>query len=289
MDRDSRVVNALSFDLEEWFQAEVFSDTIAPDQWGGLTRRSEAQTERVLELLAAQGVQATFFVLGWVAERSPALIRRLAGEGHEIACHGYSHIMITRQSRQEFRDEVTRAKKMLEDIAGQPVRGYRAPTFSVTRDTIWALDLLLESGVSYDSSIFPIRHDRYGIPGSPRFPYIAINRGGKALWEFPGTTIRVAGATLPAAGGGYLRLFPYRWTRAALRVLNRAGHPANIYAHPWEFDAGLPRVRLPLASRLRHYGGIRRNAAKLRRILAEFRCAPMGRVLDRIAGRSANP
>ena len=242
------IPNALSFDLEEWFHAEVFASLFPRERWGELESRSEAQADRVLALLATAGVKATFFILGWIAERKPALVKRIAAEGHEIGCHGYSHTMITMQSRAEFQEDAKTAKTVLEELSGKNVRGYRAPTFSVTRETLWALELLWEMGFAYDSSIYPIRHDRYGIPGSPRVPYIAVEREGRALWEFPGATIRIAGITLPAAGGGYLRLFPYSWTRAAIRAMNRRGRPANIFAHPWEFDLELPRVDLPLLS-----------------------------------------
>lgn len=277
------IVNALSFDLEEWFQAEVFAPLIPPEQWEAMGSRSEAQTDFILGLLEQYGVKATFFTLGWLAERRSALVEKIAGAGHEIACHGYAHAMITRQCRGEFDRDIKRSKKLLEDLWGREIKGYRAPTFSITKDSQWALEVLWENGFYYDSSIYPIRHDRYGIPGAPRYPYVALERGGRALWEFPGPTLRAAGVTLPAAGGGYLRLFPYAWTRAAILAAHREGQPVNVYAHPWEFDRGLPRVELPLIASLRHYGGIKGNARKIRRLLQEFRFAPVGDVITDIA------
>jgi len=275
-----QVVNALSFDLEEWFQAEALSHLFPERLWPGTESRCESQTDDLLRLLAAAKTKATFFVVGWVAERKAALIRRAAAEGHEIACHGYSHRMATRMSRGEFGEDIRKAKSILEDLAGSEVRGYRAPTFSIKRENLWALDAVLEAGFSYDSSIYPIRHDRYGIPGSPRFPYPVLKKDAGELWEFPLTTISFAGLTLPAAGGGYLRLLPYGWTRMAMKKANRLGRPANVFAHPWEFDAALPRVDLPQLARYRHYGGIAGNRAKLTRLLDDFRCAPMCEIID---------
>lgn len=285
MDKRGGIINSLSFDLEEWFHAEVFSPIISPGEWETMESRCEKQADLVLKLLAEYGVRATFFTLGWIAERHRSLIKRISSSGHEIACHGYDHTMIARQRRDEFAGDIKRSKGLLEDLCGKGVRGYRAPTFSIVERTEWALEALLDNGFHYDSSIYPIRHDRYGIPGAPRFPYIALMRDGRSLWEFPGPTVHVCGLTLPAAGGGYLRLFPYAWTRGAILAARREGHPVNVYAHPWEFDCELPRVDLPLIARFRHYGGIKRNALKLRRLLEEFRFAPMGDVLAAIISR----
>ena len=286
----SDTVNALSFDVEEWFQAEAFAGLFPPARWERLESRCETQVGRILDILAARGVRATFFVLGWVAQRHGRLVKRIAAAGHEIACHGFGHAMITRQTREEFARDVRRARELLEDAAGTRVAGYRAPTFSVTERTRWALEVLLDQGIGYDASIYPIRHDRYGIPGSPRFPYVVLEGGGRRLWEYPGFTRRIAGMTLPAAGGGYLRLLPYAWTRGAIRAAHREGRPAAVFAHPWEFDARLPVAPLPRLARLRHYGGISRNAAKLERLLEEFRFAPVGELLASLdASRGGGP
>lgn len=276
------VVNALSFDLEEWFQAEAFAGLLPLSRWDALRSLCERQTEFILELLEEKGVRATFFTLGWLAERHRDLVRQIAAAGHELGCHGYSHTMITKQLRGEFEEDVRRAKGVLEEISGSGVVGYRAPTFSVTAETLWALDALFDCGFLYDSSVYPIRHDRYGIPSAPRSPYVAVEREGRKLWEFPGFTARIAGLTIPAAGGGYLRLFPLWWAKAALRASNRRDRPASVYAHPWEFDPSIPLVKLPRISRIRHYAGIRGNASKLRRLLSEFRFAPMGEVVRRL-------
>ena len=276
------IVNALSFDLEEWFQAEVFAGIFPPAGWERLESRCAPQTERILDLLSGRGVKATFFILGWVAERRGELVRSIAAAGHEIACHGFAHTMITKQSRAEFASDVARARGVLDRLAGARVAGYRAPTFSVTEATRWALDVLWEQGFGYDASIYPIRHDRYGIPSAPRFPYVAVEREGRRLWEYPGFTRRCAGMTLPAAGGGYLRLFPYAWTRSAIRAAHRKEKPAAVFAHPWEFDPGLPDVRLPRVAHWRHYGGIEKNAAKLGRLLDEFVFAPVGELIARL-------
>jgi len=285
MNEREPVVNALSFDLEEWFHAEVFAHLIPRARGDGMESRSDAQVDFVLGVLAEYDVKATFFTLGWLAERRPALVNRIAEAGHELACHGYDHTMITTQRREEFDRDIKRSKMILENLCGREIRGYRAPTFSITKDTQWALDVLWKNGFCYDSSIYPIRHDRYGMPGAPRFPYVALMRDGRALWEFPGPTMRVCGITLPAAGGGYLRLFPYAWTRAAILAAHREGQPVNVYAHPWEFDHELPRVELPLISRIRHYGGIKGNARKIRRLLEEFRFAPVGDIIGNLARR----
>jgi polysaccharide deacetylase family protein (PEP-CTERM system associated) len=282
MDKQADIINSLSFDLEEWFHAEVFSSLIPSGEWEAMESRCEKQTDLVLRLLEEHGVRATFFALGWLAERYPSLVKRIAASGHELACHGYDHTMITRQRRDEFDGDVKRSKKLLEDLCGKEIKGYRAPTFSITGRTGWALEVLLENGFHYDSSIYPIRHDRYGIPGAPRFPYVALMRDGRSLWEFPGPTVCACRLTLPAAGGGYLRLFPYAWTRRAMLAAHSTGQPVNVYAHPWEFDCGLPRVELPLVARFRHYGGIKDNASKLKRLFGEFRFAPMGEVIASI-------
>lgn len=276
------IVNSLSFDIEDWFQPEVFFDIYPRDTWNDMESRVEAQTDSILGELGRCGVKATFFLLGWVAERHPALVRRIVAGGHELACHGYGHTMITRQDRVSFEEDLRRARGVIEELAGVRVLGYRAATFSITEKTKWALEALWENGFFFDSSIYPIHHDRYGIPSAPRFPFIAVEKEGRALWEVPGPTMRIGRVTLPAAGGGYLRLFPYLFTREAIRRANRSGYPVNVFAHPWEFDNELPKVKLPLVSRVRHYGGIGRNRRKLRRLIEEFHFAPMGDVVDKL-------
>jgi polysaccharide deacetylase family protein (PEP-CTERM system associated) len=231
-------------------------------------------------MLDEAGVAATFFVLGWVAERYPRLVRAIRASGHEVACHGYGHQMITRLSRSQFAEDVRRGKAAVEEAAGANVIGYRAPTFSVVHETIWGLEILAEAGFRYDSSVFPIVHDRYGIPDAPRFPHrLAVGAAG-ALSEFPLSTIAVGRWRLPVAGGGYFRLFPYAVSRGALRHLNESeGQPAMVYLHPWELDPGQPRLPVGRLTRFRHSVNTRTTQSKLRRLLKDFRFAPAREVL----------
>ena len=261
------IANAMTCDLEDYFQVQNLEGIVARDQWPAMPSRLAASTDRVLALFAEAGVRATFFVLGWNAERHPEVVRRVAEAGHEIASHGYGHRMIFEQSPDEFRDDVRRAKALLEDLTGQAVWGYRAPTFSITEQSRWALDILADEGYRYDSSIFPIRHDRYGIPSAPRFLHAVAGGNGRTLVEFPPTTLRLLGCNLPVAGGGYLRLVPARLVRAALRRVNRQGHPAIVYFHPWELDPDQPRMPLRGLRRFRHYVNLARTADKLRLLL----------------------
>ena len=272
--------NALTFDVEEYFHAEVFAGVVRREQWSTLESRVARATERLLTLLAECGTRATFFVLGWVAERHPELIRAIAAQGHEVACHGYGHQMITRQSRAEFTEDIHRAKAALEDTAGVTVTGYRAPTFSVVRETLWSLEVLAENGFQYDSSIFPIVHDRYGIPDAPRFPHRLGAGRGMEITEFPLSTVTRFGCRFPVAGGGYFRLFPYAVTRWALRQLNaREGQPAMVYLHPWEIDPGQPRLPVGRAAQFRHSVNTGATLAKLRRLLRDFKFSPVRDVL----------
>jgi polysaccharide deacetylase family protein (PEP-CTERM system associated) len=261
--------NAFSIDVEDYFHVEALSSVIDRSQWPQLEYRAEASTQRILELLAAESVRATFFVLGWVARRSPQLVRAIHAGGHEVACHGLTHQMVIRQSPEQFRSETTEAKKLLEDAIGAPVRGYRAATYSITRESLWALDILAELGFIYDSSIFPIRHDLYGIPDAPRFPY---RPHGEGLLEIPVTTVEFLGQRLPCGGGGYFRLLPYGLFRRALeRVNQRDKQPAVFYCHPWEIDPGQPRISgLSLKSRFRHYTNLAKMEGRMRQLLRDF-------------------
>ena len=274
------MINALSFDIEEYFHAEAFSNVVRPEQWPSLESRVVATTERLLDLLAETASLATFFVLGWVAERHGALVRAIHQGGHELACHGYGHQMITRLSRAEFREDVRRAKVAIEDAADIAVIGYRAPTFSVVRETLWSLEVLAEAGFRYDSSIFPIVHDRYGISDAARFPHRVAAGPGVEIGEFPLSTVSGFGWRFPVAGGGYFRLFPYRLTRRAVRHLNeREGQPAIIYLHPWELDPGQPRLPVGRLTRLRHSVNTRTTESKVRCLLRDFRVGPVRDVL----------
>ena len=273
--------NVLTFDVEEYFHAEAFASVVRPEAWPTFDSRVVDATERLLDLVDYADVRATFFVLGWVAERQPGLVQEIHARGHELACHGYSHQMISRLTQQEFAEDVRRAKKVIEDIAGTRVIGYRAPTFSVTRQTLWSLDVLMEAGFRYDSSVFPIVHDRYGIRDAARFAHrIPIVGNGCAMAELPLSTLSVLGQRLPVAGGGYFRLLPYGFTRLAIRHLNKVERqPAVVYLHPWELDRHQPRLSVGWLTRLRHSINIDETEDKLCRLLADFRFAPAAQVL----------
>ena len=274
-------LNAITCDVEDYYQVENLAEIVARDDWDAMASRLALNTGRVLDLLAEAGVQGTFFILGWCAEREPEVVRRIADAGHEIASHGYGHRMITEQTPDEFRADVRRAKRLLEDIAGTEVVGYRAPTFSITERTRWAADVLAEEGYTYDSSVFPIRHDRYGIPDAPRFLHVMGGSNGHRLVEFPPTTFRVLGCNLPVAGGGYLRLFPVHLIGAALRRVSRQGHPVIVYFHPWELDPDQPRFPVRGLRRFRHYVNLGRTAAKLRYLLRTLDFASARAVVER--------
>jgi len=271
------ITNAMTVDVEDYFHVNAFAKVIDRRQWDDFQPRVENNTHRILEAFAAADVKATFFVLGWVAQRQPELIRRIASEGHEIACHGLTHELVYNQTPEIFRDETVTAKKILEDIVGTRVRGYRASTYSITRRSMWAMDILEELGFDYDSSVFPIRHDVYGMPDASRFPYRTPS--GKML-EVPLSTIDFAGARLPCSGGGYFRLLPYGVFRWMLQRLNGVDkQPGVFYFHPWEVDPGQPRVpNASWKSNFRHYTNLAATAGRLATLLREFKWDRMDRV-----------
>ena len=273
------VVNAMTIDVEDYFHVSIFDGTLPRDSWAALDSRVVANTERLLAILDETRVTGTFFVLGCVAERHPELVRRIASLGHEVASHGYGHRLVYDQTPQQFREDIKRAKCLLEDAAGTEVAGYRAPSYSITPQSLWALDVLIEEGYRYDASIFPIRHDRYGIPVSPRHPFVVQRQAGW-LMEVPGSTIRYAGVNLPVGGGGYFRILPYAWTRWGIGRMNRVeGRPVIFYLHPWEIDPDQPRLRASHLSRFRHYHNLHRTEARLRRMLGEFEFGPVRSIL----------
>lgn len=272
--------NALTVDVEDYFHVAAFSRQIDPASWDRFPLRVERNTHRLLDLFAERKVHATFFVLGWVAERCPELVRAIAEQGHEVACHGYSHQLIYDQTFDAFRAETVRSKSCLEDQAQCPVSGYRAASYSITKCSLWALDILAELGFTYDSSIFPVHHDRYGIPDSPRWPYQLDTSTGGSIVEFPPSTLAVGGYRLPVAGGGYFRIYPYRLTHFALSRINREeGRPFIFYLHPWEIDLEQPRIRANWLSTFRHYTNLNRCERRLNRLLRDFQFAPAGEVL----------
>jgi polysaccharide deacetylase family protein (PEP-CTERM system associated) len=274
--------NALTVDVEDYFHVSAFADTISRSEWDARPLRVENNTRRLLDLFGRTDVKATFFVLGWVAERLPSLVGDIAAHGHEVACHGYSHQLVYNQTPQVFRDETHRARDLLEDIVQHPVRGYRAASYSITAQSRWALDILAEAGFTYDSSIFPVHHDRYGIPGTPQHPYTLDTPAGHKLVEFPLSTVNLLGMRLPIAGGGYFRLYPYAFSRFGLGQINRGGRPFIFYLHPWEVDPQQPRVRAGRLSRFRHYNNLHRCEARLQRLLADFSFGTAESVLQKL-------
>lgn len=268
------LIGALTIDVEEYFHVENLRGVAPPSAWDSLATRVEGQVERILDLLDKKAVKATFFTLGWVAERNPALVARIAARGHEVASHGYGHEMLTRLDPERFRSDLRRARAVLEDAAQTPVRGYRAPTWSIVPATDWALDVLVEEEYLYDASIFPVRHDRYGDPQAPIVPHRRVRAAG-SLVELPPLVLRVRGTNLPAAGGGYLRLLPLSFTRWAVAQAVSEGRPAVLYLHPWEIDPEQPRFNVGLLKGIRHYHGLAAFEGRLRRLLSEHRYGRM--------------
>ncbi len=268
------ITNYLTVDVEDYFQVSAFEKVVGFHNWDKYPLRVENNTRKILDCFAARGVRATFFILGWIAEKIPFLVREIAGAGHEIACHGYSHRLVYNQSPAEFKEDTRKAKDLLEQITGSPVRGYRAPSYSITAKSLWALEILEELGFAYDSSIFPIHHDRYGLPGSPRFRY---RHPRLNLVEYPISTAIIMGRKVPIAGGGYFRLFPYSFTRMALKRINTGeGRPFIFYFHPWEIDPDQPRMKkIGLVSRFRHYLNLDRTAVRLEQLLNDFSFQPI--------------
>jgi polysaccharide deacetylase family protein (PEP-CTERM system associated) len=265
------IINAMTVDVEDYFQVSAFDRIVSRASWGERESRVVANTRRLLQLFDRSGVRATFFVLGWVAERAPDLVREIAAAGHEIACHGYNHQLLYTLTPKQFREDVREAKCALEQLTGCPVVGFRAPSYSVTTATLWALDILVEEGYLYDASIFPVHHDRYGIPDAERHPHMIKRRAGSLL-EIPASTVRLGGVNLPIAGGGYFRLLPYAWTRWGIRHVNRVERePVIFYLHPWEIDPEQPRLPVGRATRMRHYGGLARTTDRLERLLRDFK------------------
>lgn len=311
------IVNALTIDVEDYFQVHAFSSVIRKEDWDSFEPTVEKNTYRILDLLDAcsptrnsqlypveceaystgvascNPIKATFFILGWIAERYPALVKEIHARGHEVACHGYAHKCIFDQTRDEFAEDVKRAKGILEDLIGDVIIGYRAPTYSITKETLWALEILLELGFRYDSSIFPIKHDVYGFPEAPRFPCVIILNGnnrfhfkmlnddkyndGRWITEFTMATIRALGQNLPVAGGGYFRLFPYCVTRGFLtRINSKEAKPFVFCIHPWELDPNLPKIKgVGMLSKFRSYVNLHKTERRFRRLLSDFCFAPL--------------
>lgn len=267
---DGRTLNALTIDVEDYFHVSGFDRCVSRAQWDDFPLRVADNTHRLLDILAAAQVRATFFVLGWVAERRPDLVKDIRAAGHEIASHGHWHRLIYSQTPDEFRADLRRGRDVLQDILGEAVTAYRAPSFSITRKSLWALDVLVEEGFLLDSSIYPTRHDRYGIPGAPLEPH-RIERPAGMLWEFPPPVYRCIGYPLAVGGGGWFRLYPYGVTRRCLGAVNRAGRPFAVYLHPWEIDPDQPRLAPGRLASFRHYLNLGRTEGRLAQLLRDFR------------------
>jgi polysaccharide deacetylase family protein (PEP-CTERM system associated) len=262
--------NALTVDVEDYFQVTAFQRIVERRHWGDYPSRVEANTQRLLELLARHDVRATFFILGWVARRFPRLVRAIGSVHHEIGCHGYWHRLIYQQTPEEFREDIREARLAIEDAGGVSVTAYRAPTWSITRQVLWALDILGEEGFEIDSSIFPIHHDRYGISDAKRFPHVIETKANR-LREFPPSVVRWMGLNWPVSGGGYFRLYPLSWTCRAIKTINeKQGQPFLFYLHPWELDPEQPRLKAPWRTRWRHYVGLKSTERKLDQLLSTF-------------------
>jgi polysaccharide deacetylase family protein (PEP-CTERM system associated) len=275
-----RIWNALTVDVEDYFMVTAFAGGIKCSDWPLYECRVERNTHRILELMAQYGVKGTFFVLGWIGENYGSLVRDIQAAGHEIACHGYNHRLIYDLTKDEFREDVRKAKTVLEDITGTPVFGYRATSYSIVKETLWALDILAEEGFRYDSSIFPVHHDLYGVPGAQRFFHTITTKAGEIL-EIPPTTFKLFGQNIPVAGGGYFRLYPLRLTKAIIRRINMIEKKAAvIYVHPWEIDVDQPRLNGGLLSKFRHYVNLRTTEQKLEDCMKEFRFKPISEVFN---------
>ncbi len=279
--------HAFSVDVEDYYHVSAFEKVVSRADWEGYASRVAGNTERLLELLDRHGVRATFFVLGWVAERHPRLVRAIHRRGHEIGCHGYWHRLVYSQSPAEFRSDLVQGRDVLQDLIGEAVVSYRAPSFSIVRRSWWALEILADEGFRIDSSIVPARHDRYGVPGAPRQPH-RIDTDAGPIWEVSPAVVRLGPLALPVGGGGYFRLFPLWWTFHCLRGIERRGLPIVFYVHPWEIDPDQPRIAgASLRSRFRHYVHLSSTAAKLDRLLGRFRFGRLAEVAAAAGGTDA--
>lgn len=272
-------MNALTIDVEDWFQVANLKESIRYEDWDQYESRITLNIARIIYLLARANVKATFFILGWIAEKYPEVVRLIHHYGHEIATHGYSHRSITELSRDEFKTELQSSIQILEQISGQKVLGFRAPNYSIIPETIWAYEIIAQLGIKYDSSIFPVKHDRYGILTVPRFPFYVNISDQEDLIEFPLSTIRICGSNIPIAGGAYLRFYPLWFIQQSIKILNRKSKPAIIYLHPWELDVDQPRVKVNFKKRLRHYGNILMTEKKLVKLLKNFEFGTVKEVL----------
>lgn len=279
---DQTTTHLFTVDVEEHFQVSSFERHVSRSSWDTQPSRVARNVEILLDMLARYGVSGTFFTLGWVGSKHPDIVRRIARAGHEVASHGWWHTRVTMTTPEQFREDVRSSKRLLEDLCGQPVIGYRAPSFSIVPGREWALDILVEEGYRYDSSLFPIRRSGYGYPGAPAVPHV-LRRPSGPLYEIPPATTVIAGVRIPAAGGGYLRQFPFGLIRRAFREHGARGLPGMFYIHPWEVDPCQPRIKVPWLTRIRHYRGLERSLPRMERLLGEFRFTSVAKRFARFA------
>ncbi len=283
-DRDPEVPNVLSVDVEDYFHVAAFSSQISPEDWDFLPSRIERNVHRVLELFQKHKIRGTFFVLGWVCQRFPRLVREIAEAGHELGSHGFTHQRIHFQTTEEFRRDVRESREILMDQVQAPITCYRAPSFSIVQNAIWALDVLIEEGFEIDSSIFPVFHDLYGIPNAKRYPHWSKTASGRRIFEFPPSTIRAAGYNFAVGGGGYFRILPYGFTKWAIRRINQVEkQPGMVYFHPWEIDIDQPRISAGLLSKFRHYTNISHMESRIDRLLRDFRFTTLSEACSQLA------
>jgi polysaccharide deacetylase family protein (PEP-CTERM system associated) len=275
------IINAMTVDVEDYFQVSAFAKNVTKDSWSKFESRVERNTHKFLEIFSENNITATFFVLGWIAERYPELIRTISGQGHEIACHGYSHDLVYNQSISQFSEETKRSKDILQEITGQEIIGYRAASYSITKKSIWALDILVDLGFKYDSSVFPILHDRYGIPGAEIDIYEHTTKNGNTITEIPLSTIGIGSKRLPIGGGGYFRLLPYWLTRQGLRFLNKQSRPFIFYIHPWEIDTEQPKIKSSYLSEFRHYNNLDKVENRMIMLISDFSFSSIKGILDK--------
>ncbi len=269
----------MTVDVEDYYQVSAFAKNIATSDWDNMESRVVRNTERILQIFDDYTIKGTFFVLGWVARREPELVRSIVKQGHEIASHGYSHQLIYTQTPKLFKEETIRSKQLLEDISGKAVNGYRAASYSITKKSLWAMDILVEAGFKYDSSVFPVHHDNYGIPGSPTEPYVIDTPNGQQIVEYPLSTYKLLGQTLPVAGGGYFRLYPYWLSRYFYKNINKTSKPFIFYIHPWEIDPAQPRIKASWFSEFRHYNNLMKCESRFNKLVSEFSFSTMENVL----------
>lgn len=282
-DTNRQVTNAITVDVEDWFHVSVLRHIIPFEAWDRQESRIKPNLTRIIRLFEEYGVKATFFVLGWLAEKYPEIVEVIVSHGHEIGSHGYAHRVIYEHSPDEFKRDLDKSITLLEKIGGHEIKYYRAPSYSITRDSLWAFEILMERGIEYDSSVFPIKHDLYGIKEVPRFPFFIEFANGKKLVELPPSTLKVAGENIPISGGGYLRLFPFWFIQNGLKKINEDGKPVIFYFHPWELDPGQPKLQMSPIARFRHYSNLESTEKRIRHLLESFLFSSIGDVIKNTA------